>query len=95
MVEVFKTNIQNWEQARAVLARIHKHFSGYRVNFDLEDRDKILRVESYSDLVNAEPIIDIVNSFGFEAEVLPDELPLIEPIFTVFGSYPFPGSLIN
>ena len=95
MVEVFKTNIQNWEEARAVLARIHKHFSGYLVNFDLEDCDKILRVESHTDIVEAEPIIDIVNSFGFEAEVLPDELPLTEPVFTVFGSYNFPSSWIN
>jgi hypothetical protein len=95
MVEVFKTNVQNWEEARAVLTRLRKQFSGYKVNFDLDDCDKILRVDSTTNEIEVEMVIELVSELGFEAEVLPDDLPLAESVMTVFGSYPFPYGLIN
>src|SRR5438105_168761 len=75
MVEVFKTNIKEWIHARIVLDTIHKTFNHYRANFDLEDCDKILRVECGTDFIHPGPLVDLVKGLGFQAEVLPDEEP--------------------
>jgi len=69
MVEVFRTNVNDPAQARMLLALIHQAFSGCAANFDLEDCDKILRIESES-AVQPRLLIDLLKNFGCEAEVL-------------------------
>ncbi len=44
MVEVFKTNIQNGEDAQQVERVLLNHLPPMRINFDLDDCDKVLRV---------------------------------------------------
>jgi len=63
VVEVFKTNVQKEADKNYVIAVIKSQFPDYKVNFDLEDCDKILRVEG----VRLEPknIIDYVNCLGY------------------------------
>jgi hypothetical protein len=67
MVKVFKTNIDNAEEADSIKNKILEYFPYYKINFDLEDCDKILRVE-----VNISPnaIIDIVKERNYICEVL-------------------------
>ena len=72
MIEVFKTNVENYDQAIMLLDNIHQTFAGYHANFDLQDCDKILRVKSNS-LVEADGLINFLKDFGFHAEILPDE----------------------
>jgi hypothetical protein len=72
MIEVFKTNVENHDQAIMLLDRIHQAFADYKANFDLQDCDKILRVKS-SAHVQADCLINVLKDFGFHAEVLPDE----------------------
>jgi hypothetical protein len=72
MVEVFKTNVEKESDAEGILMEIHEKFDTYTANFDLEDCDKILRVESCHTLPEVEALIKIVESKGFRAEVLPD-----------------------
>ncbi len=74
MVEVFKTNVEDWEEAQRLLAQIHRNFLHYRANFDLEDCDKILRVKSTTDYIQAAALIRLLRESGFDAEVLPDDL---------------------
>jgi hypothetical protein len=45
MVEVFKTDVQETEEADQLVALLQEHFPGSRINFDLHDCDKILRIE--------------------------------------------------
>jgi len=45
MVEVFKTNVKYQDHAKMLIDQIQKIFIDYKVNFDLEDCDKILRIE--------------------------------------------------
>ena len=45
MIEIFKTNVQNKTQARSILNLLKSSFTEARINFDLSDCDKILRVE--------------------------------------------------
>ena len=75
MVEVFKTNVQHRDQAEMLIDQIHQIFVKYKANFDLDDCDRILRVESASEMVHSSPVIELLKYYGFEAEVLPDDVP--------------------
>jgi hypothetical protein len=68
MVEVFKTNVEQIEQSQWLINQIVRHIPNGTVNFDLEDCDKILRVEAES--ISNRTIIDLLNKNGFHAEVL-------------------------
>jgi hypothetical protein len=63
MVEIFKTNVQKETDTNYVIAFIQRQFPTYKVNFDLEDCDKILRVEGID--LKPKSIIDYVNSLGY------------------------------
>jgi hypothetical protein len=68
MVEVFKTNVEQKEMADQLLSALLCDHPFSKINFDLEDCDKILRVEGIE--ICVEKIIDLINRRGFECEVL-------------------------
>jgi hypothetical protein len=68
MVEVFKTNVEQSEQSQMLIHRIMSHIPNGEINFDLEDCDKILRVEA--DSISVQSIIKLMKQHGFHAEVL-------------------------
>ncbi len=70
MVEVFKTRIENEVQAEIIISLLKNHFSDYSANFDLEDCDRILRIEAERILV--EPVLLILEEAGIFVEVLED-----------------------
>ena len=72
MVEVFKTNIDNILLAKKLEKAIENNNRNYLVNFDLEDCDNILRIETTEGQVCAETIINFFKQEGFFAEVLQD-----------------------
>ncbi|MFT3701957.1 MAG: hypothetical protein QM802_06295 [Agriterribacter sp.] len=74
MIEVFKTNVENQQQADVLLKVVHHSFVGYRANFDLSDCDRILRIQSTNGAVQPQLIIELLKEHGFEAAVLPDEI---------------------
>ena len=78
MVEVFRTNVHDLQQAAMLIEKIQSAFSDYTANFDLEDCDKILRVKSGKGSVQSSTLIGLLKRFGFQAEVLPDEIPVDE-----------------
>lgn len=73
MIEVFKTNVKDAEHASFVLHQIEKNFPHYKATFDLDDCDKILRVECGVQHVRASLLINLIHGFGFHAEVLQEE----------------------
>lgn len=75
MVEVFRTNIETEKDAKFILELLQNQFTNYKINFDLEDCDNILRVESSDTILDATSIILKVKICGFEIEVLPNEVP--------------------
>ena len=75
MVEVFKTDVKDRDHATTLVEIIHNNFPEYRANFDLQDCDNILRVKSIKGPVKTTALINLLNEFGFTAEVLPDEIP--------------------
>jgi len=68
MVEVFKTNIHQQKQALRLLAALSQKFPRCRINFDLDDCDRILRVEG--DEIAHEKIIELFTINGCQCNVL-------------------------
>jgi hypothetical protein len=68
MVEVFKTNIVDKTAASEVTAILYNHYPSGRINFDLEDCDKILRIES--EKVIPEEVAGILSVKGYFCQVL-------------------------
>lgn len=68
MVEVFKTDVKRRSQARSLLALLNKQFPESRINFDLEDCDKILRIQGNNFCPHK--IIQIVTEKGFMIKLL-------------------------
>jgi len=72
MVEVFKTNVGDSFSAKKIISLIHTHFTGYIANFDLEDCDRILRIQSIDRPIEAGDILQLMNDYGLYAEILMD-----------------------
>ncbi|ABQ07314.1 hypothetical protein [Flavobacterium johnsoniae] len=68
MIEVFKTNVQEVEESIMIIGKLLEHFPNSAINFDLEDCDKILRVNGAS--ISNPKIIELLNSYGFHCEAL-------------------------
>ncbi len=68
MTEVFKTNVQKKVQSKMLLRILLEAFPLFKINFDLSDCDKILRVEG--DNVEAFRIMTLVEEYGFKCETL-------------------------
>ncbi len=74
MVEVFSTNVNTPEIARALIDQIHRAVPGSSATIDLEDCDRVLRVERLFDF-DIPFLISLLANLGYEAAVLPDEAP--------------------
>jgi predicted RNA-binding protein YlqC (UPF0109 family) len=68
MVEVFKTNVQKKAQSKMLLYILSEAFPSFKINFDLSDRDKVLRVEG--DNIEALRIMILVKEYGVKCEIL-------------------------
>lgn len=68
MVEVFKTNIQERRQAAFLFEVLAHQFPLFKINFDLDDCDRILRVEGEE--VSNQQIISLINRVGYQCQPL-------------------------
>ena len=68
MVEIFKTNVQKKAQSKMLLCILSEAFPSFKINFDLSDCDKVLRVEG--DNMETLRIMILVKKHGFECEPL-------------------------
>lgn len=68
MVEVFKTNIEETEQAQEIVSALQQYFPGSRVTIDLDDCDKVLRINHT--MVQPKEVIQLVSAKGFECSML-------------------------
>ena len=82
MVEVFKTSVKEQKEAEALISLIHDTFADLMANFDLDDCDNILRVQSINSEIQPDKLIRLLKAEGHTAEVLPDIVPSFgHPIF--------------
>jgi hypothetical protein len=68
MVEIFRTDVRKKTQSKMLLSILTREFPAFRINFDLSDADKVLRVEG--EQIAVPEIILRVREHGFVCEVL-------------------------
>jgi hypothetical protein len=68
MIEVFKTNVQKEMQSKMLRSILSEAFPSFKINFDLSDCDKVLRVEG--DNMEVLRIMILVKDHGFDCEIL-------------------------
>jgi hypothetical protein len=68
MIEVFKTNVHKATEANQLVLLLLNHFPGSKINFDLEDCDKVLRVEGIHFVT--EKVMNLLKESGFQCAIL-------------------------
>ena len=72
IVQIFKTDVQDQLVARHIILFLRRNFSHSRINFDLDDCDKILRIESQQGSIDEAEIRSLVTGCGYQCEPLND-----------------------
>ncbi len=67
-VEVYKTDVTTKEEASHIVTLLQFVISDCAINFDLEDCDRILRIETSRDI--KEMVYDVFNKQGFYCQKL-------------------------
>ncbi|HEY9177686.1 MAG TPA: hypothetical protein VIN07_08355 [Flavipsychrobacter sp.] len=68
MVEVFKTNVSNPQQADELICLLRDLLPESRINFDLEDCDKVLRIDHES--VAPHEVIRLLAGRGVKCSIM-------------------------
>lgn len=68
MIEVFKTNVEDTNVACRMKEVLQQHFPSSRINFDLHDCDRILRMEGVD--FTPEKVMGLVEQEGFSCSIL-------------------------
>ena len=68
MVEVFRTNIDCETVANEIMKDLCQLFPNYKVNFDLEYCDRIMRIEGKK--ISVSKVISVLRELSFYCEVL-------------------------
>ncbi|HUZ61982.1 MAG TPA: hypothetical protein VMU83_24620 [Hanamia sp.] len=68
MVEIFKTDVYEEERSIIIVRKLLQYFPENKINFDLQDCDKILRIEGEN--IFSEKIMELLNEEGHECEIL-------------------------
>lgn len=69
-IEIFRTNVSDSNDASFIIAMLAQQQPGCMINFDLDDCDHILRIESISEKIDIQSVIEILNKNHFKCEVL-------------------------
>jgi len=72
MVEIFRTNVKSKRLAGKVLKTLQSHLPAFEFNFDLQDCDHILRVQSNGSMVECAMIIRIVKGHSIDISLFED-----------------------
>jgi hypothetical protein len=71
-VEIFKTDVHNEEEASLVIILLDEYYPDFKVNFDMDDDDKILRVESTEKQISGSEIESLLEGIGVCCKILSD-----------------------
>lgn len=72
MIEIFKTDIQEQGQAEKVSGVLANLLPNARISFDLDDQDKVLRIENPD--IDTDAVVAAVRDLGFKCSVIPDKI---------------------
>jgi hypothetical protein len=71
-IEVYRTTVTSRPAADMLLGRLQRIFPGWCISFDLEDCDRVLRVESTGEPIPGSLIAGLLQQSGYGCEPLPD-----------------------
>lgn len=64
MITIFKTDVHDTKDEFHLLHNVLlRKYPGFKINFDLEDCDKILRIEGTN--LSTQDVVGLLNSYGF------------------------------
>ncbi|WP_309640725.1 hypothetical protein [Flavobacterium sp.] len=69
MIEVFKTNVQFQKDAELIVSNLEMKLLNSKINFDLEDCDKILRIEG-ANKSKSKYVLSFMQQIGYNCQVL-------------------------
>ena len=69
-IEIFKTNVRGKRNALYLVGEMNATFPDHKITIDLDDNEKVLRVENPKGKVRSEEIIRLLNRRNFHCEVL-------------------------
>ncbi|SDD24539.1 hypothetical protein [Niabella drilacis] len=69
LIEVFKTNVLDKAAARELAKSLRRLFPGSKISFDLDDCDRILRIESPAP-IDVRQVTFSLKTEGYRADVL-------------------------
>jgi hypothetical protein len=72
MIEIFRTNVTKKSVSKRVKSKLLEVIPTAAINFDLQDCDRILRVQNEEQNFDAQQVIELVGTMGFDCEVLKD-----------------------
>lgn len=67
-VEIFKTNVTDQNLANLLIVYLQKNIPDCLINFDLEDRDNVLRVSGNREVSNI--VIGVLTENGVDCKLL-------------------------
>ncbi|HKI46264.1 MAG TPA: hypothetical protein VKA08_13115 [Balneolales bacterium] len=67
-IGVYRTNVESRTKAKLILEAIYRLLPGCEPSFDLEDCDKVLRVESQYHGINESKIRAVLKNYGYHME---------------------------
>ena len=70
IVKVFKTDVRDQTTAKQIAKQLESFFEESRINFDLDDCDNILRIESRHSVIGDLEIQELVTKWGYQCEPL-------------------------
>ena len=73
IVEVFKTDIRDKKHALLSIETIKSSVPNYKVNVDLDDCDKVLRIQS-AEAIEVDSVISMLRKVSCNASVLEDKV---------------------
>jgi hypothetical protein len=68
VVEIFKTNVEKISESKVLLEKLSRHFPEHKINFDLSDWERILRVQGNN--ISVDEIIRLLKQENYKCEVL-------------------------
>ncbi len=68
MIEVFKTSIDCQCVAKQIDLLLTEQYRDFKINFDLEDCDRIMRIEAED--IPIQEVVSLVNRLNINCEVL-------------------------
>ncbi len=69
-IEIFKTNVADGASAKNIINKLERLIPSAKINFDLDDCDKILLVEFIGAYIDTFMISHTVEGLGFDIQLL-------------------------